>query len=107
MTVVQPPGRFGAVTLRADDTGVTSFKEKPVGDGAWVNGGFFVLEPAAIDRIADDTTVWEQEPLRSMAADGQLSAYRHLGFWQPMDTLHDETRLESLWSSGEPPWKVW
>lgn len=107
MTVVQPPGRFGAVTLREGQTGVDSFKEKPGGDGAWVNGGFFVLEPAAIDRITDDTTVWEQEPLRSLAQDGQLSAFRHDGFWQPMDTLHDKVLLESLWESGSPPWKVW
>lgn len=107
MTVVQPAGRFGAVTLHPGQTGVDSFKEKPQGDGAWINGGFFVLEPSAIDRIEGDATVWEQEPMRSLAHDGQLSAYRHEGFWQPMDTLRDKVLLESLWDSGEPPWKVW
>lgn len=107
MTVVQPAGRFGAVTLHPGQTEVDSFMEKPRGDGAWINGGFFVLEPSAIDRIAGDATVWEQEPMRSLAQDGQLSAYRHEGFWQPMDTLRDRALLESLWDSGEPPWKVW
>lgn len=107
MTVVQPAGRFGAVTLHPGQTEVDSFMEKPKGDGAWINGGFFVLEPSAIDHIAGDATVWEQEPMRSLAHDGQLSAYRHEGFWQPMDTLRDKALLESLWDSGEPPWKVW
>ena len=107
MTVVQPAGRFGAVTLHPGQTEVESFMEKPRGDGAWINGGFFVLEPSAIDRIEGDATVWEQEPMRSLAHDGQLSAYRHEGFWQPMDTLRDKVLLESLWDSGEPPWKVW
>ena len=107
MTVVQPAGRFGAVTLHPDQTGVDSFMEKPKGDGAWINGGYFVLEPSAIDRIDNDDTVWEQEPMRSLAHDSQLSAYRHEGFWQPMDTLRDKVLLESLWDSGEPPWKVW
>jgi glucose-1-phosphate cytidylyltransferase len=107
MTVVQPPGRFGALTLEEGKTGVEQFMEKPLGDGAWVNGGYFVLEPDVIDRIDDDSTVWEQEPLRSLARDGELSAYRHTGFWQPLDTLHDKTVLEDLWDSGDPPWKVW
>jgi glucose-1-phosphate cytidylyltransferase len=107
MTVVQPAGRFGAVSLHPGQTEVDSFMEKPRGDGAWINGGFFVLEPSAIDRIDGDATVWEQEPMRSLAHDGQLSAYRHEGFWQPMDTLRDKVLLESLWDSGEPPWKVW
>ena len=107
MTVIQPAGRFGAVTLHAGQTGVDSFMEKPRGDGAWVNGGFFVLEPSVIDRIDDDSTVWEQEPLRSLAHDGELSAFRHTGFWQPMDTLRDKVLLESLWDAGSPPWKVW
>jgi len=107
MTVVQPAGRFGAVTLHPGQTEVESFMEKPRGDGAWINGGFFVLEPSAIDRIEGDSMVWEQEPMRSLAHDGQLSAYRHEGFWQPMDTLRDKVLLESLWDSGEPPWKVW
>lgn len=107
MTVVQPPGRFGAVTLSEGQTGVDRFREKPGGDGAWINGGFFVLEPTVIDRVEDDSTVWEREPLRSLAHDGQLSAYRHSGFWQPMDTLRDKALLESLWEEGHPPWKVW
>jgi glucose-1-phosphate cytidylyltransferase len=107
MTVVQPPGRFGAVVLSESETRISSFREKPGGDGAWINGGFFVLEPEVIDRIEDDSTVWEQEPLRSLAHDGQLSAYRHTGFWHPMDTLRDSVHLESLWASGSPPWKVW
>lgn len=107
MTVVQPPGRFGAVTLHEGQTDIEHFMEKPTGDGSWINGGYFVLEPAVIDRIEDDTTVWEQEPLRSLARDGQLSAYRHTGFWQPMDTLRDKLALEDLWASGEAKWKVW
>jgi glucose-1-phosphate cytidylyltransferase len=107
MTVVQPPGRFGAVVLSQSETRINSFREKPDGDGAWINGGFFVLEPAVIDRIEDDASVWEQEPLRALAHDGELSAYRHNGFWHPMDTLRDSALLESLWASGNPPWKVW
>lgn len=107
MTVVQPPGRFGAVTLTPGQTDVHSFKEKPDGDGAWINGGFFVLEPSVIDRIEGDSTVWEQDPLRSLAHDGQLSAFRHSGFWQPMDTLRDTMLLEDLWTSDKAPWKVW
>lgn len=107
MTVVQPPGRFGAVTLEPGRTEVDSFKEKPDGDEAWINGGFFVLEPSVIDRIADDSVVWEQEPLRSLSRDGELSAFRHTGFWQPMDTLRDTAVLEELWASDSPPWKVW
>ncbi|MGH8872834.1 MAG: glucose-1-phosphate cytidylyltransferase [Acidimicrobiia bacterium] len=106
MTVVQPPGRFGALTLGEDQTGVDNFMEKPLGDGAWINAGFFLLEPSVIDRIEDDTTVWEQEPLRSLARDGELSAYRHTGFWQPLDTLRDKAMLEELWVSGNAPWKV-
>ena len=107
MTVVQPPGRFGAVTLGEDHTEVEGFMEKPSGDGGWINGGYFVLEPSVIDRIDGDLTVWEQEPLRSLAHDGQLSGFRHEGFWQPMDTLRDKTELEKLWASGEARWKVW
>lgn len=107
MTVVQPPGRFGVVTLNSEQTDVHSFHEKIDGDGAWVNGGFFVLEPSVIDRIDGDSTIWEQEPLRNLAHDSQLSAYRHDGFWQPMDTLRDTMHLEDLWASGDPPWKVW
>ncbi|MGB7159627.1 MAG: glucose-1-phosphate cytidylyltransferase [Tepidisphaeraceae bacterium] len=107
LTAVQPPGRFGAISLREGQAVVDHFHEKPGGDGTYVNGGFFVLEPAAIDYIADDRTVWEAEPLERLARAGQLSAYRHDGFWQPMDTLRDRKVLEDLWSSGAAPWKVW
>ncbi len=108
MTVVQPPGRFGAVQFRTEGgSEVTHFKEKPDGDGGWINGGFFVVEPRAIDRIAGDHTVWEQEPLQTLAHDGQLSAYRHPGYWQPMDTLRDRNELERRWAEGCAPWKVW
>ena len=107
MTVVQPPGRFGAVTLRQDQTGIDAFMEKPIGDGSWINGGYFVLEPSVFDRIDGDDTVWEQEPLRSLAHEGELSAYRHTGFWHPLDTLHDKAQLEGMWESGNAAWKVW
>jgi glucose-1-phosphate cytidylyltransferase len=105
MTAVQPPGRFGRA--RIEGNAVTAFTEKPVGDGAWINGGFFVLEKAAINYIADDHISWENEPLQDLAANGQLSAYKHGGFWQPMDTLRDKAQLEDLWSRGEAPWKIW
>lgn len=107
LTAVQPPGRFGAFTLEAGTAQVTRFKEK-AHDGlheAWVNGGFFVLEPRVIDYIEGDDTVWEQGPLEALAAAGQLAAYRHEGFWQPMDTLRDKAVLEELWQSGRAPWK--
>jgi glucose-1-phosphate cytidylyltransferase len=107
MTAVQPPGRFGAIGMHGNGVQVDSFSEKPTGDGAWINGGFFVLEPAVIDRIEGDATVWEQDPLRGLAHDGQLSAFRHDGFWQPMDTLRDRHLLEELWKSGSAPWKIW
>ena len=107
LTAVQPPGRFGTFNLTQEQTQIFSFREKPQGDGAWVNGGFFVLEPDVIDYITDDSTVWEQEPLRSLAHDDALSAYRHYGFWQPMDTLQDKNVLEKLWALENPPWKVW
>ena len=84
-----------------------SFKEKPKGDGAFINGGFFVLSPRVLSRLQDDSTIWEQQPLMQLAADGQLMAYQHYGFWQPMDTLHDKMTLESLWASGHAPWKSW
>ncbi|WP_232547771.1 glucose-1-phosphate cytidylyltransferase [Propioniciclava soli] len=106
MTVVQPPGRFGAIALAEGETRIDSFREKPDGDGAWVNGGYFVCEPGVIDYIDGDATVWEAEPLQRLASDGQLNAYRHRGFWQPMDTLHDRTKLETLWNEGRAPWKV-
>jgi glucose-1-phosphate cytidylyltransferase len=107
VTAVQPPGRFGTFTLAEGQTKVTHFREKPKGDGAWVNGGFFVLEPGVIDYIEGDSTVWEQEPLVHLAHEGQLAAYKHNGIWQPMDTLRDKHLLDSLWNSGKAPWKVW
>jgi glucose-1-phosphate cytidylyltransferase len=105
LTAVQPPGRFGVLTLEGDR--VESFIEKPEGDGGWVNGGFFVIEPAALDYIGEDSTIWEREPLQALAEDDQLGAYRHHGFWQPMDTLRDKMVLESHWASGKAPWVVW
>ena len=109
LTAVQPPGRFGAFTIEEDQKLIHNFKEKPKGGGerAWINGGYFVLEPEVMDYITGDSTVWEREPLERLAQDGQLAAYRHYGFWQPMDTLRDKHVLEDLWKSGEPPWKVW
>lgn len=107
MTAVQPPGRFGAFTMGRDQSRITSFHEKPDGDGAWVNGGYFVLEPDVIDYIDGDETVWEKEPLESLAGNGMLAAYKHSGFWQPMDTLRDKNLLEELWSTGKAPWKAW
>ena len=105
VTAVRPPGRFGA--LDVNETRVNTFQEKPVGDGGWINGGFFVLSPAVLNYIAGDSTAWEQEPLERLARDGQLGAYRHEGFWQPMDTLRDKRQLEELWRSGRAPWKTW
>jgi glucose-1-phosphate cytidylyltransferase len=107
LTAVQPPGRFGAFSLSEGQTLIESFKEKPKGDGAYINGGFFVVEPAAFDLIAGDETVWEREPLEQLAQRGQLAAYRHHGFWHPMDTLRDKNFLEGLWQSGQAPWKIW
>ncbi|GAB1542610.1 glucose-1-phosphate cytidylyltransferase [Scytonema sp. NUACC21] len=107
MTAVQPPGRFGAIVLGQEQTKITSFREKPEGDGAWINGGFFVLEPEVINLIDDDSTVWEQTPLEKLAEMEQLSAYKHHGFWQPMDTLRDKNYLEDLWQKNKAPWKVW
>ncbi len=105
VTAVQPPGRFGALDLERNR--ITGFREKPHGDGGWINGGFFVLAPGVFDYVEGDATVWEQQPLERLAHEGQLSAFRHRGFWQPMDTLRDRTLLENLWASGQPPWKVW
>lgn len=107
LTAVQPPGRFGAFSLGREATKVKAFREKPQADGGWVNGGFFVLEPGAIDYIEGDSTVWEREPLEKLAQVQMLSAYKHTGFWQPMDTLRDKLVLDELWSSGKAPWKVW
>lgn len=105
LTATQPPGRFGALDLAGHR--ITSFQEKPQGDGAWINGGFFVLSPRVIDYVAGDDTAWEREPMERLASEGQMSAYRHDGFWQPMDTLRDRNLLESLWQSGKAPWKRW
>ena len=105
LTAVYPPGRFGALDIV--DNQVLQFQEKPRGDGALVNGGFFVLSPKVVERIKDDNTIWEQEPLKGLAADGQLMSYKHEGFWQPMDTLRDKMLLEELWQNDKAPWKVW
>ncbi|MDS3859257.1 glucose-1-phosphate cytidylyltransferase [Thermosynechococcaceae cyanobacterium BACA0444] len=106
LTAVQPPGRYGALQLDEQD-GITGFQEKPQGDGGWINGGFFVLEPQVFDLIEGDATVWEQQPLKTLAEKGQLAAYKHQGFWQPMDTLRDKNHLEDLWQTWKAPWKVW
>jgi glucose-1-phosphate cytidylyltransferase len=105
VTAVQPPGRFGA--LRLEGSVVRGFTEKPLGDGGFINGGFFVLSPACLDRIPGDATAWEAEPLNRLADDGELMAFPHRGFWQPMDTLREKEQLESLWDTGTAPWKVW
>jgi len=105
LTAVQPTGRFGA--LARDGDKVLNFDEKPQGDGAWINGGFFVLEPGVFDYIDGDATIWERTPLERLAAEGELGAYTHRGFWQPMDTLRDKNILEELWESGKAPWCVW
>jgi glucose-1-phosphate cytidylyltransferase len=105
VTAVQPPGRFGALDIDGDQ--VVEFEEKPRGDGAWTNGGFFVLSPGVERYLGREQTVWEQEPMRGLARDGQLACYRHDGFWQAMDTLRDRNHLEALWSSGEAPWRKW
>lgn len=105
VTAVQPPGRFGALEITKDQ--VTSFVEKPHGDGMYINGGFFVLNPSVIDLIDNDLTTWEKEPLESLARSGQLKAFKHDGFWQPMDTLRDKQHLEELWSANKAPWKSW
>jgi len=105
ITSVQPPGRFGQVAIQDDK--ITKFTEKPSGDGNWINGGFFVLEPKVFDYIEGDTTIWERDPLERLASEGQLTAYKHPGFWKPLDTLRDKNSLEELWNSGNAPWKVW
>lgn len=103
LTAVQPPGRFGVLDFEQDK--ISAFHEKPAGDGGWINGGFFVLEPEVLARIEGDDTAWERGPLEGLARDGQLSAFKHRGFWQPMDTLRDKLYLEQLWASGNAPWK--
>jgi glucose-1-phosphate cytidylyltransferase len=105
LTAVQPPGRFGSLEL--DGQQITDFLEKPRGDGAWINGGYFVLSPKVIDLIDGPATVWENQPLKKLARDGQLMAWQHDGFWQPMDTLRDKNQLEELWNKGTAPWKIW
>jgi glucose-1-phosphate cytidylyltransferase len=105
MTSTYPPGRFGAIEI--DGSQIKNFQEKPKGDGAMINGGFFILSPKVIERIEGDSTIWEQEPLISLAADGQLMAFKHDGFWQPMDTLRDKIKLQELWDSNKAPWKIW
>ena len=105
VTAVQPPGRFGA--MEVDETRVRRFQEKPRGDGSWMNGGFFVLSSEVGRYVAGDETVWEQEPMRSLARDGQLASYSHDGFWEAMDTPRDRKHLEELWNSGAAPWRVW
>ena len=106
LTATYPPGRFGALDI-SDDGHVNAFQEKPAGDGGMINGGFFVLDPSVIDLVDGDETTWEQKPLEQLASSGQLSAFKHTGFWQPMDTLRDKNYLEALWSKGDAPWKVW
>lgn len=105
ITSIQPPGRYGALNIVGDS--VLDFQEKPAGDGAWINGGFFVLEPSVIDLIEGEQTIWEQGPLKYLAASGQLSSYKHEGFWQAMDTLREKNLLETFWQSGSAPWKSW
>ena len=107
LTAVQAPGRFGALTLKEGQTKVSSFREKSPGDGAWINGGYFVCQPDIMDYIKEDFTVWEQEPLQRMSKEGLLAAYKHNGFWHPMDTLRDKNVLEELWEKGNAPWKIW
>ncbi|KDP86760.1 MULTISPECIES: glucose-1-phosphate cytidylyltransferase [Cupriavidus] len=105
VTAIQLPGRYGALSVNG--TSVQGFQEKPAGDGSWINGGFFVLDPSVIDLVEGDATIWEGEPMTRLAAQGGLHAYAHDGFWQAMDTLRDKNYLENLWASGNPPWKVW
>lgn len=107
VTAVQPPGRFGYFSLPGNRTRIAHFREKPQGEGAWVNGGFFVLEPGIFDYIEDDTSRWEIEPLETLAAEGQLAGFRHPGFWQCMDHLRDKVDLDRMWNQNSAPWKVW
>jgi len=106
ITAVQPIGRFGALSI-SDENNVLEFHEKPKGDDAWINGGFFVLEPGIFDYIEDDRTLWEKKPMETLAKNNQLIAYRHHGFWKPMDTMRDKAELETLWNNGNAPWKIW
>jgi glucose-1-phosphate cytidylyltransferase len=106
MTATYPPGRFGAIDINENNV-INSFQEKPKGDGTLINGGFFVLNPAVFEHIQEDSTIWEKEPLENLAKIGQLMAYKHDGFWQPMDTLRDKNNLKKLWSENKAPWKNW
>jgi glucose-1-phosphate cytidylyltransferase len=106
ITSVQPEGRFGALDI-GDDNKVLEFKEKPKGDGGWINAGFFVCESGVFDYIKGDETIFEDEPLKKLTKDGQLYTYKHTGFWKPMDTLRDKRELNRLWNSGKAPWKMW
>lgn len=105
VTAVKPPGKYGGLTINDDK--VTTFTEKPAGDGSWINGGFFVLEPSVLDYIQNDSTIWERDPLEKLTKDGELSVYKHTGFWYAVDTLRDKNHLEELWKSGKAPWKKW
>lgn len=105
LTAIQPPGRYGSIDLMGDE--VKNFIEKPLGEGGWINGGFFVLEPDVFDYINDDTTIWEREPLQKLAKENQLNAFMHKGFWYPLDTLRDKNYLEKLWNNDKAPWKIW
>jgi glucose-1-phosphate cytidylyltransferase len=105
VTAVQPIGRFGELDVQNDK--IIGFEEKPVSNGSWINGGYFVLSPKVLDYIEDDSTIWEREPIEQLAKEGQLSAFKHLGFWKPMDTLRDKNVLEELWQSEKAPWKIW
>jgi glucose-1-phosphate cytidylyltransferase len=105
LTAVSPPGRFGAMEFDGDF--VTHFREKPDGDGVKINGGFFVADPSVLDLVSGPSTIWEREPLETLATGGELAAYHHDGFWQPMDTLRDKVVLEEMWAAGKAPWKTW
>ena len=105
VTAVQPPARFGGLVVQG--TAISEFQEKPKGEGGWINGGFFVLSPACLNEIRDEATMFEAEPIQNLTRKGQVQAYFHHGFWQPMDTLRDKQRLEELWASGRAPWKTW
>ena len=105
LTTIQPPGKFGALNIKNNK--ISTFREKPLGDGNWVNGGYFILEPQVFDYIEGDSTIWEREPLEKLSQEGKLSAYKHRGFWHPMDTLYDKNQLEQMWNSGKSPWKIW
>ena len=107
LTAVQSPGRFGAFRLEESQLKIASFREKPLEEGVWINGGYFVLEPGVFDYIDDDSTVWEREPLRNLAQDGMVAAFRHQEYWHPMDTLRDKMVLEEMWATGKAPWKIW